>query len=107
MELMTIHIRRAVPHPTRNLPEIKDTKTSSSHRTIGLSALALSYLQQFHADGEFLFGGTKPLTYTQVRRMCQRIQRETGFTESITPIRFRTTVLADLYDQTNDQRYAG
>lgn len=105
-EHMTIHIRRAVTHPTRNLPEIKDTKTSSSHRTIGLSALALPYLQELHTDGKFLFGGDKPLSYTQVRRMCQRIQRETGFTERIIPIRFRTTVLTDLYDQTKDIKLA-
>lgn len=105
-ERMTIHICRAVTHPTRNLPEIKDTKTNSSHRTIALSALALPYLREFHAEGKFLFGGDRPLSYTQVRRMCQRIQRETGFTESITPIRFRTTVLTDLYDQTKDIKLA-
>lgn len=102
---MAIHIRRAVTHPTRNRPEIKDTKTTSSHRTIGLSALALPYLQTDVA-GEFLFGGDKPLSYTQVRKMCQRIQRDTGFAESITPIRFRTTVLTDLYDQTKDIKLA-
>lgn len=104
-ERMTIHIRRAVTHPTRNQPEVKDTKTTSSHRTIGLSALALPYLQT-EAAGEFLFGGDKPLSYTQVRKMCQRIQRDTGFAESITPIRFRTTVLTDLYDQTKDIKLA-
>ena len=102
---MAIHIRRAVTHPTRNRPEIKDTKTTSSHRTIGLSALALPYLQT-GAAGKFLFGGDKPLSYTQVRKMCQRIQRDTGFTESITPIRFRTTVLTDLYNQTKDIKLA-
>lgn len=104
-ERMTIHIRRAVTHPTRNQPEVKDTKTTSSHRTIGLSTLALPYLQT-EAAGEFLFGGDKPLSYTQVRKMCQRIQRDTGFAESITPIRFRTTVLTDLYDQTKDIKLA-
>lgn len=102
---MSIHICRAVTHPTRNQPEVKDTKTTSSHRTIGLSALALPYLQT-EAAGEFLFGGDKPLSYTQVRKMCQRIQRDTGFAESITPIRFRTTVLTDLYDQTKDIKLA-
>ena len=103
---MTLHIRRAVTHPNRNQPEVKDTKTESSHRTIGLSSLALPYLQQMEAAGEFLFGGDKPLSYTQVRKMCQRIQRDTGFTENITPIRFRTTVLTDLYDQTKDIKLA-
>ena len=32
----------------------------------------------------------------------EEIQKQTGFSESITPIRFRTTVLTDLYDQTKD-----
>lgn len=34
--------------------------------------------------------------------VCNRIKRDTGFTENITPIRFCTTVLTDLYDQTKD-----
>lgn len=102
---MRIHIRRAVTHPTRNQPEIKDTKTTSSHRTIGLSVLALPHLH-LEGAGEFLFGGDKPLSYTQVRKMCRRIQRDTGFSENITPIRFRTTVLTDLYDQTKDIKLA-
>ena len=102
---MTIHIRRAVTHPTRNQPEVKDTKTESSHRTIGLSSLALPFLQ-IPVKGTFLFGGDKPLSYTQVRRMCGRIQKDTGFSETIAPIRFRTTVLTDLYDQTKDMKLA-
>lgn len=100
-----IHICRAVTHPDRNQPEIKDTKTQSSARTIGLSALAVPHLPQVKA-GEFVFGGKRPLSYTQVRRMCNRIKRDTGFTENITPIRFRTTVLTDLYDQTKDIKLA-
>ena len=104
-ETMAIHICRAVTHPTRNQPEIKDTKTRSSARTIGLSALAVPHLPQV-AESEFVFGGNKPLSYTQVRKMCDRIKRDTGFTENITPIRFRTTVLTDLYDQTKDIKLA-
>lgn len=34
--------------------------------------------------------------------MCERIKKDTGFSESITPIRFRTTVLTDIYNQTKD-----
>lgn len=104
-ESMAIHICRAVTHPTRNQPEIKDTKTQSSTRTIGLSALAVPHLPQV-AEKEFVFGGSKPLSYTQVRKMCDRIKRDIGFTENITPIRFRTTVLTDLYDQTKDIKLA-
>lgn len=98
---MTIHVRRAVTHPTRNQPEVKDTKTESSRRTISLSALAQPHLPDVPA-GKFLLGGDKPLSYTQVRKMCERIKQDTGFTENITPIRFRTTVLTDIYDRTKD-----
>lgn len=100
-----IHICRAVTHPDRNQPEIKDTKTLSSARTVSLSALAVPYLPNVKT-GEFVFGGKRPLSYTQVRKMCARIKRDTGFTENITPIRFRTTVLTDLYDLTKDIKLA-
>lgn len=105
LENMEIHVHRAVTHPTRNQPEVKGTKTDSSTRTIGLSALAVPFLS-IVPDGEFLFGGDAPLSYTQVRRMCNRIKNDTGFSENITPIRFRTTVLTDLYDQTKDIKLA-
>lgn len=104
-QAMALHVRRAVTHPTRNQPEVKETKTSASARTIGLSTLALPHLPTVPAD-EFLFGGKRPLTYTQVRKICERIKYDTGFTENITPIRFRTTVLTDLYDQTKDIKLA-
>lgn len=86
-------------------PEVKDTKTRSSSRTIGLSALTVLHLPQVK-EGELVFGGKRPLSYTQVRRMCNRIKRDTGFPENTTPIRFRTTVLTDLYDQTKDIKLA-
>ena len=101
LEHMSLSVNRAVTHPTRNQPEVKDTKTKSTVRTIGLSQLAVSYLTPGRAD-EFVLGGNSPLSYTQVRRMCERIQKDTGFTEKITPKRFRTTVLTDLYDKTRD-----
>ena len=44
LEHMSLSVNRAVTHPTRNQPEVKDTKTKSSVRTIGLSQLAVSYL---------------------------------------------------------------
>ena len=100
-EHMTLSVNRAVTHPKRNQPEVKDTKTKSSVRTIGLSQVAVSYLTPGKAD-EFVLGGSSPLSYTAVHRMCERIQKDTGFTEKITPKRFRTTVLTDLYDKTHD-----
>lgn len=53
-----------------------------------------------------MFGGKRPLSYTQVRKMCSRIKGGTCFTENITPIRFRTTVLTGLYDQTKGIKLA-
>lgn len=102
---MTIHIVRAVTHPDRNKPEIKTPKTAASIRDIGLSQIAVKYLEQSN-DNDFVFGGEKPLSYQQVKRMCERIQRDTGFDDKITPIRFRTTVLTDIYDLTKDIKAA-
>ena len=78
--------------------------SSPAHKS-ALSALAVPYLPQVQ-DGEFVFGGKKPLSYTQVRKMCDRIKKDISFSENITPIRFRTTVLTDLYDQTKDIKLA-
>ena len=100
-----IHIERAVTHPSRNQPHIKDTKTDASRRTIDLVAQIAPHLPQV-APECFVLGGNSPLTYTQVRRMCERIQRDTGFEETISPRRFRTTVLTDLYDTTKDIKQA-
>lgn len=96
-----IYIRQVVTHPDRNQPEVKEPKTETSVRRIDLSLEAKKYLTVGEPDS-FIVGGEKPLSYTRVRRMCNRIQKQTGFSESITPIRFRTTVLTDLYDQTKD-----
>ncbi len=96
-----IYIRQVVTHPDRNQPEVKEPKTEKSVRRIDLSTEAKKYLSVGEPDS-FVIGGEKPLSYTQVRRMCNRIRKQTGFSEGITPIRFRTTVLTDLYDQTKD-----
>ncbi|MCR5783946.1 MAG: site-specific integrase [Clostridia bacterium] len=97
-----LYIRRAVTHPTRNQPEVKEPKTEQSKRVIGLSGIASRYLASATVKSGYIIGGDSPLSYTAVRRMCERIQRETQFNGKITPIRFRTTVLTDLYDTTKD-----
>lgn len=97
----TIYICRAATHPTRNQAEVKETKTEESIRYLGLSSIAKRHLV-FGASDQFIFGGSWPLSYQQVKRMCERIQADTGFEEKITPRRFRTTVLTDIYDQTKD-----
>lgn len=101
----TICICRAVTHPDRNRPEIKRPKTERSNRNLGLVRLAAQYLTPGNAK-EFVLGGLNPLSYQQVKKMCERIQKDTGFDEKITPIRFRTTVLTDLYDVTKDVKLA-
>lgn len=100
-----IHVERSVTHPTRNWPEIKATKTEASRRDIDLATGILAYLPEGKPDS-FIFGGERPLSYTQVRRMCRRIQRDIAFEEPILPRRFRTTVLTDLYDATKDIKVA-
>ena len=86
-------------------PLIKETKTEASRRVIDLVPQIVCYLEVGRPE-DFVLGGEEPLSYTQVRRMCERIRRDTGFEESIAPIRFRTTVLTDLYDATKDIKQA-
>ena len=101
----TIHIERAVTHPHRNAPLLKGTKTEASRRVIDLVPQIIPYLTR--STGEhFVLGGEKPLTYMQTRKMCERIRRDINFEEAITPRRFRTTVLTDLYDRTKDIKQA-
>ena len=102
---MSISICRAVTHPDRNQPEIKSPKTEASNRVIGLSSLAAKYLEPGKPT-DFILGGTRPLSYTQVRRMCNRIQKDLGFDDRITPIRFRTTILTDIYANSKDVKLA-
>lgn len=104
-ENQVIRVERTVTHPRRNRPEVKDTKTEASRRTIDLVPQVIPYLHR-GAPEDYVLGGREPLTYTQTRRMCERIQRNTGFEENITPRRFRTTVLTDLYDATKDIKQA-
>ena len=96
-----LHVRRAVTHPKRNMPEIKETKTEVSVRDLDLAMQIVDYLPQVPPD-HFVLGGKQPLSYTQVSRMCTRMGKEMNFDGKITPIRFRTTVLTDLYDATKD-----
>lgn len=106
LERKELHIRRAVTHPDRNQPEIKEPKTKASKRTIELSSLVEKYLTEVGEPTAFVFGGAKPLSYTQVRKMCNRIQKDIDFDDKITPIRFRTTVLTDIYANTKDVKLA-
>lgn len=105
LQAHTIHIRRAVTHPSRNLGMVGEPKTEASKRTIALVPQIEKYLRPGPPQ-HFVLGGERSLSYVQVRRMCARIQRETGFPEPIQPRRFRTTVLTDIYDATKDIKSA-
>lgn len=97
------HIRNAVTHPARNAPEFKTyTKTAASIRDLAVSEELLSCLPPCGNPSDFIIGGKNPLTYMQVRRMRERIQRDIRFEGSITPRRFRTTVATDISAQTHD-----
>lgn len=100
-----IHVRRSVTHPDRNQPEIKATKTEASCRDIAFAKDAARYMTTGKPD-QFIIGGDKPFSYIQVRHMCDRIRKDIGFNDRITPRRFRTTVLTDIYDATKDIKQA-
>lgn len=106
LENMRLHINKAVTHPDRNQPEIKEPKTEASKRVIELSSIAAAHLSPSGNQSDFVIGGEVPLSYTQVRKMCKRIQKDIAFEESITPIRFRTTVLSDIYADSKDVKLA-
>ena len=98
---LKINIQRAVTYPDRNQPLLKDTKTEASVRAVDLASQILDYIPNGNPD-DFIFGGDKPLSYQQIRRMRMRIKKDIAFDDDIVPRRFRTTVLTDLYDETKD-----
>jgi len=98
---MKLRVNHSVTHPDRNQPVFKETKTEGSNRILDLVPQIVKYLEPGAPD-TFIVGGENPLSYTKLRRMCERIKRDTGFSGNITPQRFRTTVLTDLYDATKD-----
>lgn len=99
----TVHIRSTVTHPTRNEPEFKPyTKTTASIRELKFPKEILSFLPTRGSPEEFVVGGKNPISYTQLRGIRKRINRDTGFGETITPRRFRTTVATDISAMTHD-----
>lgn len=98
---LKINIQQAVTYPDRNQPLLKDTKTEASVRAVDLASQILDYIPNGNPD-DFIFGGDKPLSYQQIRRMRMRIKKDIAFDDDIVPRRFRTTVLTDLYDETKE-----
>lgn len=99
----TLQVRSTVTHPDRNRPEFKPyPKTASSRRILTIPAKTFTYLPLRGDPDEFVIGGKDPISYTKLRGFRKRIQRDTGFSETITPRRFRTTVATDISDTTHD-----
>ena len=77
-----IHIRRAVVHPGRNMPEIKSTN-SKAERTIPLPRHLLDELSPKEETGFLLNSYTDlsretPLSYTEAAKSFKRIQKQCG-----------------------------
>lgn len=102
-ENLSIHIRNTVTHPDRNQPVFHTyTKTALSNRVLAIPQRVLDVLPDRGLDYDFVIGGEKPFSYSQVRRLCDRIARTIGYDGTITPRRFRTTVATDLSSMTHD-----
>lgn len=81
-----IMIQRAVVHPTRNQPEIKDPKTKTSKRRIPLpknleSLLTPRYLTGFVVPSTLDKTRQKPMSYTMARKAYAKIQKRFDITE--------------------------
>lgn len=104
-----LHIRRNVVHPTRNTPIVGDTKTQLSKRDIAIAQIALPYIREAsleaHRPDDFVFGGEKPLSYTQHRKLMRRISKQMEM-RGITGYTFRHTIITDIYETTHDANIA-
>lgn len=74
-----VTVRRAVVHPTRNLPEIKCPKTKTSERDIPIPKNLQSDLG-IQGTAGFVLSNERgqPLSYTEARRSFQKIKKEFG-----------------------------
>ena len=98
-----LHVQNTVTHPTRNQPEFKPyAKNTPSIRDLIISKEILEYLPGRGGDDEFIIGGPAPISYTGLRWIRKRVERYTGFGETILPRRFRTTVATDISAETHD-----
>ena len=98
-----IDIRRAVIHPSRNYPEVKETKTKSSARRIPLDDFVRSQLFPIQSKGFILYSYSdqereKPLSYTEARRSFDKI-RSRFHIEGYTAHDFRDTCATEWREQ--------
>lgn len=90
-----ITIRRAVVHPTRNLPTVKCPKTKTSGRQIPLVEHLKELLTPKYKTGFILYSDRNakresPLSYTEARRVFDKIRKQFGI-EKYTAHDFRDT----------------
>ena len=81
-----IYIRRAVVHPTRNLPEVKCPKSVTSKRRIPLTSSIKEQLGERFSSGFILHSDGPdtrecPLSYTEARRCVKKIKDMFGLQE--------------------------
>lgn len=98
-----IDISRAVIHPTRNYPEVKETKTKSSQRRIPIDDFVRDQLLPRHFTGFVLYSHSdpereKPLSYTEARRSFDKIRSRFDI-EDYTAHDFRDTCATEWREQ--------
>ena len=79
-----INIQRAVVHPKRNQPEIKDTKSKTSKRRIPLPDEVKKVLKPRHNTGFILSSNPTretPMSYTESRNIFNKIRSECDIRE--------------------------
>lgn len=76
-----ICIQRAIVHPTRNQPVVKDPKTETSKRIIPYIKPLKSLMEPYRSSGYILsknYDGEAPLSYTEARRTFEKIRKQFG-----------------------------
>jgi integrase len=69
-----IQVQRGVTHPTRNQPEIGQTKTKASNRDISMNQALIEALKPYEETG-FIIGGNQPMTFQQDKRLWAKLRK--------------------------------
>lgn len=101
LDSMQISIQRAVVHPDRNQPIVKQPKEDARIRTIDIVPGMERYIAPSKPSEGFVFGGSQPLSFQAFRRMYERVGAQINL-YGATTYNFRHTVLTDAYDATGD-----
>lgn len=121
-----IEVKRAVVHPTRNLPEIKLPKTKSSERQIPIPPQLKELLSSDRTTGFIIASdkdptGETPLSYSEARRLFDKIRKRfrieeysahdfrdtcaTEWRENGMPLDLIARILGHSKSETTEQRY--